>query len=316
MNDLFLHDSLDTSPVVFSDRILYTPTSFAKTALLYLQEIGSLQAKKPHTSSRTHLSSYLFFCVNSGSGELEYQRKKYKLGRGDCVFIDCQQPYSHSTDKDLWSLSWIHFSGVTMQDIYRKYQERGGCPVFHPENITAFTELHKSLFTLASSDDYIRDMRINGGLNELLVLLMKESWHPAERSDAILKKQNLDPIRDYLDTHYTEKVSLDALADQFFISKFYLTRVFKEQFGVSINTYVLNLRITKAKQMLRAHPEYLGERHKGENTLPILIKFIDAKKDLSVQVYPTDAFAQEHENGQLGKDDLLPRSGWPAAGAA
>ena len=200
------------------------------------------------------------------------------------MFIDCQQPYSHSTDKDLWSLSWIHFSGVTMQDIYRKYQERGGCPVFHPENITAFTELHKSLFTLTSSDDYIRDMRINSGLNELLVLLMKESWHPAERSDAILKKQNLDPIRDYLDTHYTEKVSLDALADQFFISKFYLTRVFKEQFGVSINTYVLNLRITKAKQMLRAHPEYLGERHKGENTLPILIKFIDAKKDLSVQV--------------------------------
>ncbi|MFR2457614.1 MAG: AraC family ligand binding domain-containing protein [Christensenellales bacterium] len=251
MNDLFLHDSLDTSPVVFSDRILYTPTSFAKTALLYLQEIGSLQAKKPHTSSRTHLSSYLFFCVNSGSGELEYQRKKYKLGRGDCVFIDCQQPYSHSTDKDLWSLSWIHFFGVTMQDIYQKYQERGGLPVFHPENITAFTELHKSLFTLASSDDYIRDMRINSGLNEFLVLLMNESCNPAERSDAILKKQSLDPIREYLDTHYTEKVSLDALADQFFISKFYLTRVFKEQFWLSINTYVLNLRITKAKQMLR-----------------------------------------------------------------
>lgn len=30
MNDLFLHDSLDTSPVVFSDRILYTPTSFGE----------------------------------------------------------------------------------------------------------------------------------------------------------------------------------------------------------------------------------------------------------------------------------------------
>lgn len=81
MNDLFLHDSLDTSPIVFSDRVLYTPTSFEKTALLYLQEIGSLQAKKPHTSSRTHLS--LFFSVNSGFGELEYQGKKYKLGRGD-----------------------------------------------------------------------------------------------------------------------------------------------------------------------------------------------------------------------------------------
>ena len=251
MTDLFLHDSQDTSPIVSSIRVLYTPTAFAKTALLYLQEIGSLQAEQPHTSSRTHLPSYLFFCVDSGSGELEYQGKKHKLSQGDCVFIDCQQPYSHSTGTELWSLSWIHFSGVTMPDIYRKYQERGGRPVFHPENVAAFVELHKSLFNLASSDDYIRDMRINSGLNELLVLLMNESWHPAERSDTALKRQNLDPIRDYLDTHYTEKISLDALVDQFYISKFYLTRVFKEQYGVSINTYVQNLRITKAKQMLR-----------------------------------------------------------------
>lgn len=254
MKSLYYQDSqnsFDSVPVVSSNRVLYTPTTFAKSALLYLQEIGSLQAKQPHTSSRTHLSSYLFFCVDSGSGEIEYQGRKHKLITGDCAFIDCQQPYSHSTDTDLWSLSWIHFSGVTMQDIYQKYQERGGCPVFHPENIAAFAEVHKSLFNLASSDDYIRDMRINSGLNELLVLLMNESWHPAECSDTALKKQNLDPIRDYLDAHYTEKVSLDVLADQFFISKFYLTRVFKEQYGVSINTYVQNLRITKAKQMLR-----------------------------------------------------------------
>ena len=31
-------------------------------------------------------------------------------------------------------------------------------------------------------------------------------------------------------------------------------------------------------EVLKAHPEYLGERHKGECTLPILIKFIDARK--------------------------------------
>lgn len=40
-------------------------------------------------------------------------------------------------------------------------------------------------------------------------------------------------------------------------------------------------------EVLRAHPEYLGERHKGENALPILIKFIDAKKVCQVQVHPT-----------------------------
>ncbi len=57
-------------------------------------------------------------------------------------------------------------------------------------------------------------------------------------------------------------------------------------------------------EVLEAHPEYLGTRHKGENALPILIKFIDAKKDLSVQVHPTDAYAKEHENDQLGKTEM------------
>lgn len=44
MNDLFLHDSQDTSPIVSSDRVLYTPTSFAKSALLYLQEIVTVKS--------------------------------------------------------------------------------------------------------------------------------------------------------------------------------------------------------------------------------------------------------------------------------
>lgn len=249
--DSFLYGVGDEAQTVSSKRVLYTPTLFAKSSLLYLQEIGNLQAEQPHTSSRKHLPSYLFFCVNYGNGELKYQGKIHKLVQGDCVFIDCQLPYSHSTGIVLWSLSWIHFSGVTMKDIYKKYQERGGRPIFHPENIIPFIELHKNLLDLATSDDHIRDMRINSCLNELLILLMNESWYPAEKNDSILKKQNIDPIREFLDAHYTEKISLDTLAEQFFISKFYLTRVFKEQFGVSINTYVLHLRITKAKQMLR-----------------------------------------------------------------
>lgn len=57
-------------------------------------------------------------------------------------------------------------------------------------------------------------------------------------------------------------------------------------------------------EVLRRHPEYLGLRHQGESTLPILIKFIDAKQDLSVQVHPTDEYAKEHENGQSGKTEM------------
>lgn len=56
--------------------------------------------------------------------------------------------------------------------------------------------------------------------------------------------------------------------------------------------------------VLKSHPEYLGIRHEGESELPILIKFIDAKSDLSVQVHPDDDYAQKNENGQLGKTEM------------
>lgn len=70
-------------------------------------------------------------------------------------------------------------------------------------------------------------------------------------------------------------------------------------------------------EVLKAHPYFLGshtlERYRlnspeadsfSSGQLPILIKFIDAKKDLSVQVHPTDQYAKEHENGQPGKTEM------------
>jgi len=37
---------------------------------------------------------------------------------------------------------------------------------------------------------------------------------------------------------------------------------------------------------------------------PLLIKLLDANKPLSVQVHPNDAYANEHENGELGKTEM------------
>lgn len=203
------------SSSVTSSRILYTPSTFARTSLLHLQEVGSLQAIHPHTSTRTNLISFLCFVVLSGNGTLTYEGTTYELSAGDCVFIDCRKAYSHSTgystvsnntgvnnistsacvnetacEKDtatsknidtlstsLWSLQWCHFYAPSLPAIYEKYKERGGSPVFHPDSLTSFTTILTDLYSLASSSDYIRDMRINESLSALLTLLMEQSWH-------------------------------------------------------------------------------------------------------------------------------------------
>ena len=80
---------------------------------------------------------------------------------------------------------------------------------------------------------------------------MQESWHPEIVRTAGTKRQNVQEIKDYLDLHFAEKITLDALAERFYINKFYLTRVFKEQFGLSVTSYLTQLRITQAKRLLR-----------------------------------------------------------------
>ncbi len=58
------------------------------------------------------------------------------------------------------------------------------------------------------------------------------------------------------------------------------------------------------KELLCQHPEFLGTHLEGQSELPILIKLIDAKKDLSVQVHPDDSYAFEKENGSKGKTEM------------
>lgn len=54
---------------------------------------------------------------------------------------------------------------------------------------------------------------------------------------------------------------------------------------------------------LRAHPEWLGDKIPDGGGLPVLVKLIDAKDDLSVQVHPDDTYAWENENDN-GKTEM------------
>ena len=51
--------------LVHARRMIYTPSAFAKSNLVHLQEVGQLQARSPHASTRQGLASYLFFVVES-----------------------------------------------------------------------------------------------------------------------------------------------------------------------------------------------------------------------------------------------------------
>lgn len=253
---------------VSSNRIIYTPSTFARSSLIHLQETGTLQALYPHKSERSGLTSCLFFTVLSGDGRLTYDGEIYTLHSGDCVFIDCKKPYSHETGNitdleqadatvdtagrtsELWSLQWVHFYGPNMGAIYRKYQERGGKPVFQTSQLSSYHDILDQLYTIASSPDYVRDMRIHEKLSSLLILLMEDGWDDTQMQ-ATPDTLDIQTVKDYLDENFKRRISLDDLAGSFYLNKYYLMKLFKDRYGMTINAYLNQARVTWVKQQLR-----------------------------------------------------------------
>ena len=57
--------------------------------------------------------------------------------------------------------------------------------------------------------------------------------------------------KEYIDNHYNEDISLESMSCQTDISPYYFSKLFKHQIGVTFIDYLTNLRIAKAKELLR-----------------------------------------------------------------
>ena len=59
-------------------------------------------------------------------------------------------------------------------------------------------------------------------------------------------------VIEYLNSHLTEDICIDTLADQFFLSRYYLMHAFKEETGYTIGNYLATKRLLLAKEMITA----------------------------------------------------------------
>ncbi|WP_330420045.1 response regulator transcription factor [[Clostridium] symbiosum] len=61
--------------------------------------------------------------------------------------------------------------------------------------------------------------------------------------------------REYIDSHYGEKLTLEQIAARVYINPSYLSRIFTEVEGIGLNKYLQKIRIEKAKELLQ-NPAY------------------------------------------------------------
>ena len=233
-----------------SNRIIPPPSHYAKEHYLYVQEVGTLQSLEPHISKRENLNSYLFFIVLDGNGIVSYEGKIYPISAGDCVWLDCTRPYSHESSADApWRLMWVHFNGKTAADYYEMFEQQGSTFLFRPLNLVAFADTLSQLYQTQLDKSSFMELLSNKYITDIITLCFTESR--AEHSGEYSIPEKLNQVHTYLEEHYSERITLEKLSGQFFISKFHLSREYRKTFGTTLLGDLTAKRISHAKSMLR-----------------------------------------------------------------
>lgn len=99
--------------------------------------------------------------------------------------------------------------------------------------------------------DFLWDSMLEAAFLEFMVLFNRAciAQPKAFITTAVYHEKIVDIIS-YIQAHLTENISIDFLADTFFISRYYLMRQFKEATGYSIHQYINEKRILEAKRRI------------------------------------------------------------------
>lgn len=114
-------------------------------------------------------------------------------------------------------------------------------------------QIFENVFSLTSELDYTKPMK-DVVAYSLVALILTSIYRcassaassPADSSSA----QLVQSVADYINEHLTEDLLLDNIAETFFVSKFYLARIFKKHMSTTLHSYITQRRLTLARQKL------------------------------------------------------------------
>lgn len=207
---------------------------------------------------------YEVYFFIGGNVEYSVEGNTYHLKSGDILLInplELHQPRIGPDQSDYERIVlWINKSYLT--DLCTNEVSLTRCFDFSNPNHSNLLRLNlkqqellhsrlKELLKESSEKSYGSDIACKAILTRLLVdinrlTLTRESSSATDTKTSPL----ISSVLDYINIHYCEKLSLNKIAEQFFVSKYYLSHAFNEAVGTSPHRYITLKRLIHAKQMM------------------------------------------------------------------
>ena len=233
------------------------PENFDPTFLFAWKGIRTDEESNYHGHEFLELSY-----IHSGRGKYRIDDVVYELQEGDLVIINAgaNHQYLPSDTGEVMVQFMVGLTDVHLHDLPKNVLPLSAAgPVFHTSGDFKL-KLSKLCLSMQVENETCKIgkyyMMKTYAVQLLLLLLREMKQQPRTGTTAscsfesVSRKYLVEKIVDYFEDHYDQKISLDRIAGNMYLSPFYVSKIFKAETGDTPIHYLIDIRMEKARELL------------------------------------------------------------------
>lgn len=129
-----------------------------------------------------------------------------------------------------------------------------------PEQQTIVRNLMEAVYQESGSDGFGGDILRRSLISALLVQINRIAAQRPAAPETVHSSRIVADVVDYVNANYRERLTLDNLAERFYVSKYHLSHEFQRHMGTGVYRYIQKKRLQIARQLLAAgeHPSHVS----------------------------------------------------------
>jgi AraC-like DNA-binding protein len=217
----------------------------------------------PMWAERTHVAGagvgHEILHVIKGRMELVMGDRRYRVGPGDTAVVPAgtmhRDEFDTTTSLDAlfcsftWPLAEAYFERVGNDTLANMSADR------RTQLVAMFDQIRADPLGESPASRALLRTRL---LAILLFILRQEDDEPSPEEESASRHLMLQ-AKEYLHAHYSDCIALNEIATALRVSPYHLSHVFSQESDFSLFGYLMQVRMNKAKELLRARRQNVSE---------------------------------------------------------
>ncbi len=197
----------------------------------------------------------LYLKTFSGSGKVKINGKNLILSEGRSILISPLVPYTYEAiSTEVWKTDFFSISGDFVPSIPSILEYNNYLFIAEDHAFDANRMIRHWYHMLLDNDKIVNYLQLSVDVLSFFIQLKTRLDRTADTNLYIYKKYVKSTL-DFIQKNYQNTLVISQLASLVNVSPQYLSRLYKVYFGISPQQYLINYRITQAKNKLIQYPD-------------------------------------------------------------